>query len=554
MNRKRILTGSILISCFILGTVFMFATPASVKVTYGLTTKTDDGITIYFNVFEPINGDKKMKAMILGHGGSATKEFLKGYAIEMAAAGFIVVTLDFRGHGQSTGAISFDKLDRDVKAVKKYLDERSDVDIHNLGYLGYSMGGWPGNRVVKEDDDFKCLILVGSGLEIEKDDISNRSLNILMIQARYDEAHPLERTKTEMGDWLGKKTKNVYVNKLYGDFERNASMIYLDDNSDHLTLAWDSDFIREARYWVVNTFPNVKAPDENFYAHFRFWILVMQVTAGLGLFFLLIKPLSRVILHQKEEEIIEIEEPNESVRSLSKKLILYSLGFGIPGMVIMSWILFTLPLSIAGLFTMLLFGQAFGILLLLRNIAKKSDSSLKEYILKSLKQPKELIFRNIVLGIILGGILYSILILTFGFNYIGWIPSIFKLPWVPIYFTIIFLIMITLGILMQLLFQTKLRDKPKGLIKTGVLGFLFQILYLYFYIILFCVVSNNYFTMIFLIIATPVTLLCSFVLAVLYKESGNIIAGAIVTTIIITCLLSTLAPFAFTLSNAAPFL
>ncbi len=554
MNRKRILTGSILISCFILGTVFMFATPASVKVTYGLTTKTDDGITIYFNVFEPINGDKKMKAMILGHGGSATKEFLKGYAIEMAAAGFIVVTLDFRGHGQSTGAISFDKLDRDVKAVKKYLDERSDVDIHNLGYLGYSMGGWPGNRIVKEDDDFKCLILVGSGLEIEKDDISNRSLNILMIQARYDEAHPLERTKTEMGDWLGKKMKNVYVNKLYGDFERNASMIYLDDNSDHLTLAWDSDFIREARNWVINTFPNVKAPDEDFYAHFRFWILVMQVTAGLGLFFLLIKPLSRVVLHQKEEEIIEIEEPNESVRSLSKKLILYSLGFGFPGMVIMSWILFTLPLSIAGLLTMLLFGQAFGILLLLRNIAKKSDSSLKEYILKPLKQPKELIVRNIVLGIILGGILYSILILTFGFNYIGWIPSIFKLPWVPIYFTFIFLIMITLGILMQLLFQTKLRDKPKGLIKTGVLGFLFQILYLYFYIILFCVVSNNYFTMIFLIIATPVTLLCSFVLAVLYKESGNIIAGAIVTTLIITCLLSTLAPFAFTLSDAAPFL
>ncbi len=548
MNRKQSITWCIFFSLFILGTILIFITPTSVKVTYGLTAQTDDDVTIYFNVYEPVNGDKKMKAMILGHGGSANKEFLKGYAIEMAAAGFVVATLDFRGHGQSTGELDNDKLDKDVKAIKKYLEDRNDIDMDKLGYLGYSMGGGPGNKVVKADDDFKCLILVGSGLKIEKNDIAaNRSLNVLIIQARYDEAHTLAEGKEEMGKWLGKESKDVDFNKLYGNFTANASKIYLDDNSDHLTLSWDPDFIREARNWVINTFDDVKAPDEDYYVHFRFLILVMQVAGGLGVFFLSIKPLSNLLVRPREEEIVKIEVSNETVSSLSKKSLLYTLVLGIPGIIIAFGIAF-LPLKLAGLLSMLLFGHAFGLLLMFRSIAKRTDSSVKEYLKKPFKISRDLLLRNIVLGVLLGIFLYIIIILTFGLNYIGMIPSIFKLPWVPIYFAILVLIMTIFAIFSQLILQPKLENKDKGLIKTGVLGFLIQIIYLYTFVLGFCIIRGNYFYVIFLIISTPVTLLCSFVLVYTYKNSGNIIAGIIITTLIITCLLCTLAPFSFSIS------
>ncbi|MFX1274754.1 MAG: alpha/beta hydrolase [Promethearchaeota archaeon] len=552
---KRIALICALFSLFIIGTILIYIIPISVKIIPGQTVITDDGVTIYFNVYEPVNGDDVKNAIILGHGGSANKEFMKGYAIEMAAAGFVAVTLDFRGHGQSMGEIDFSLLANDVRAVKdKYLAERGDINMSNLGYLGYSMGGWPGNEIVKEDEAFKCFILVGSSLLIKKNEIDNRSLNILMIQARYDEAHTLEKTKGEMGAWLGMNGEAIDANKLYGDFNANASKIYLDDNSDHLTLSWDTDFIREARNWVINTFDEVRAPEENFFAHFRILILIMQTFGGLGVFFLIIKPLSQLIINPREGEVVKIEEPNESISSLSKNIMLYSLVFGIPGMLLMIWVLFVLPLVTAGLFTMLLFGQAFGILLLLRKIAKNAKSSLKEYLMKPFKISRNSLLKHVVLGLILGGILYLILILTFGLNYIGMIPSIIKIPWILIYFAFILFVVLIQGIFLQLIYQTKLKSKSKGLTKTALFGFMSQIIYLYVFILAFSMITNNYFTLIFLTIATPVTLLSSFVLVFLYKNSGNIIAGAIIVAFIIICLLCTLAPFSFSIGSSAPYL
>ncbi len=554
-NFKKIALICLLFSLFIIGTILIFTIPVSVKATYGQTVTTDDGVIIYFNVYEPVHGDNVKDAIIIGHGGSANKEFMKGYAIEMAAAGFVAVTLDFRGHGQSTGEIDFALLINDVRAIKdEYLAQRGDINMSNLGYLGYSMGGYPGNEIVKADDDFKLLILVGSSLTIKKNDIANRSLNILMIQARFDEGHPLEGSKAEMGAWLGMNAEDIQVNKLYGEYNANASKIYLDDNSDHLTLAWDTDFSREARNWVINTFADVVAPDENFYGHIRYIILLVQTIGGLGFFFLIIKQLTKLIIKPREEETIKIEAPNETTRSLPMKILIYGLLFGLPGMFIMFWVLFVLPLVTAGLFTMLFFGQVLGTLILLYRIAKKSNSSLKTYLMKPFKIPRKLLFKNIILGLLLGGILYLILNLTFGLNYIGMIPSIIKIPWILVYFALILLAQIIISICLQLIYQAKLQNKPKGLLKTGLFGFLNHVLFLYTYIIGFGIVTNNFFTLIFLIIATPVALLTNFILVYAYKNSGNIIAGAIIAAFIITCILCTLSPLSFSISSSAPYL
>ncbi|MFX1558823.1 MAG: alpha/beta hydrolase, partial [Promethearchaeota archaeon] len=202
ITRKRMFLLIFFISVFIIGTVLIFTVPFSVKSTYRLTTQTTDGVTISFNVFEPkenlyqnYNGADKKKAVIIGHGFMANKEILKGYAIELAAAGFVAVVFDFRGHGQSLGQLDRGELIDDVRAIKAYLNSRADIDINNLGYIGYSMGGGPGNQIISEDTDFKCFIGIGTGLPTEDyhpeyviKSNSTRFVNILMIQARFDEA------------------------------------------------------------------------------------------------------------------------------------------------------------------------------------------------------------------------------------------------------------------------------------------------------------------------------------------------------------------------------
>ncbi|MFX0011574.1 MAG: alpha/beta hydrolase, partial [Candidatus Hermodarchaeota archaeon] len=142
---------------YILGTVLIFTVPFSVKSTYGLTTLTDDGVSIAFNVFEPSEEGTDRPAFLIGHGSMVNKEMVKGYAIELAAAGFIAVPFDFRGHGQS-GSGGTDNMTKDVVAVREYLRlNRNDIDMNSLGYIGYSMGGI-GQELIEVDTSFKCFI------------------------------------------------------------------------------------------------------------------------------------------------------------------------------------------------------------------------------------------------------------------------------------------------------------------------------------------------------------------------------------------------------------
>jgi len=322
LSKKRIALIGIFLAIFTIGTVFIFITPLSVKSTYGLSTQTSDGVgvTISFNVFEPSCGGLNKPAIIIGHGSMVNKEMVKGYALELAAVGFVAVPFDFRGHGQST-MVEPDNKTKDIIAIKEYLNTRSDVDINSLGYIGYSMGGL-GQELIHQDLAFKCFIGIGTWLypTLRAGDSTN-PLNVLMIQALFDEAVELPALKDSLAIRVGIPVSSVDSNKLYGSFQQgNASMIYLDDNSNHLTVAWDEDFIREARDWAINSF-DIEVVDETFYVNIRGLILLLQVIGGIGFFFLTLGPLSKLVLtsksdREKEIQYYKIETPDMSVASV----------------------------------------------------------------------------------------------------------------------------------------------------------------------------------------------------------------------------------------------
>ena len=552
-NSKRILLILIFFSIFLTGTALIFTVPISVKETYSLTTRTIDGETIYFNVFEPqeffyesYNGDTKKPAIIIGHGATLNKEDLKGYAIEIAAAGFVAVPLDFRGLGQSTGDRASGSLLDDIRAIKAYLSTREDIDIHNLGYIGYSMGGI-GFQLVKEDKDFKCFIGIGTGLPTDPSDTiradSGRKLNVLMIQALYDEAISLSRLKEGMAVRLGVKPGDIDVNKLYGSFNAGtASMIYLDDDSNHLKVGWDTDFIRTARNWVINTFPNIRIVDENFYANIRLWILLLQVIGGMGLFFLIIEPVSKKLLKSKEDNIKKIELKDETIKRITLKTIGFSLILGLPGILIFIPILLLLPLATAGFVLTLLFGQWFGIFILLWRCSKKSDFSFSEILKNPFKRSKARFLRELELGAIMAAILYLIIYISIGLNYLGILPSYAKIPFIPLYFVISFFILIIPAIMFHIIIQNMFENTFKTTFYSAAIAFIVQFLYLFTYLFVLCTFINNYYYFGgYVPIALPLFLLTSFVSVVFYQKTGNIISGTIINAFFLTMFLITLS-------------
>jgi pimeloyl-ACP methyl ester carboxylesterase len=548
ITTKRLTLIAVFLSIFAIGSILMNTTPPSVISTYELTTQTDDGVIISFNVFEPVTpaAPGSRPVIILGHGSMVNKEMMKGYALEFASAGFVAIPFDFRGHGQS-GDGDRSLMVNDVEAIKDYLDTRTDVDANNVGYLGYSMGGL-GQYLINTDTDFKCFIGIGTGLYNSlRTGTSSDNLDVLMIIARYDEAVQPSRVIGVLANRTGVPAAIIDLNRLYGSFENgNASMIYLDDNSNHLFTAWDEDFIREARDWAINSF-GIDVIDENFYANFRAIFLLIQIFGGVGFFFLSIDPLSNLILKSKKERDAEIEPytkelPNFSIRTITIKAVGHSLVVGILGVLLFIPILLILPLAIAGFVSALLFGAAFGILVLMWRLGKKSDFRLRT-IFRGVFKGREKVARQIALGAVLTTILYIIAYLSIGLNYLALVPSITKIWTIPIFFAINFVIFIIFNLLTQVMLQNKFGDSRRGLLKAGFPGFIFPFLYFLIYLFVFGIIMRSYFYFgNFMPIASVMFPLTAFVSVVCYKKTGNIIVGSIVNAFILTMLIVTMSP------------
>jgi len=498
LSKKRIILTFIFFGLFLIGTIFMFITPFSVKSTYGLTATTEDGVLISFNVFEPQNEGINRSAFIIGHGSMVNKEMVKGYAIELAAAGFVAVPFDFRGHGQSSDGDS-DGMYKDILAIRTYLSSRGDIDMNSLGYIGYSMGGL-GQGVIQNDTSFKCFIGIGTWLDPTlRTGNTTEPLHVLMIQALFDEAVELSDQKDSVSIRVGLPVADVSANKIYGSFiQGNATMIYLDDDSNHLKVAWDADFIRVARDWAINAF-SIEVLDENFYGNLRAVILFIQITGGIGFFFLIVDPLSKLLLLSKNEreeeekiEMFSIESPEISLGKLSMQMILYSLLLAIPGILIFFPVLLILPLAIAGFVVTLLFGQTFSFLILLWRLSKKTSYSIKK-IFKNTFKGKGTFLRELLLGFILATILYLVAYLSIGLNYLALLPSLIKVWTIPIFFVIMFFINLVYSMITQLYLQNKLKDRLIDDLKVVFLGFIFPFFYFFVFLLILGVITGSYF-------------------------------------------------------------
>ncbi len=555
-TRKKIILLCVFSVIFILGTVLIFITPIGVRATYNQTVQTSDGETISFNVFEPEAGGMNKKAIILGHGVMSNKEMLKDYALEFAAAGFVAVPFDFRGHGLSTGDHRSGSLLYDIQAIVSYLQTRPDIDTTNLGYLGYSMGGI-GMQLVNQSTDFKCFIGAGTWLPTNlRKGNATAPLNILMILGRYDELITPEDLKVGLSDYTGIPVGDLDVNQLYGSFqEGNASMIYLDDLTNHVLGNWDPDFIRSARDFLSSSFPDVRPVDENFVTNTRLFILSLQLFGGFGFFVLLVDPLSKIILKPREEEVVKLETEDDSAIIIGGKTLGASLLLGIPGIIIFIPILLILYLAVAGFVSALLFGQAFTILILLWRIGKKKNIKLLEIIKKPFKSSRNDTLRQFLLGAVLAIILTIIIYLSGGLNYLGMLPSLVKLPWVPLFIVINFIMFLIYGLFFHGVLQNKFDTDLKSLIKVSFMIFGLPFLYWFTYLFILGLITRSFFYFgNFVPFAIPLFLMNGFLSTLIYQKTGNVIAGALVNTLFFTLMICTISPYQSGLSFILGFL
>lgn len=122
-------------------------------------------------LIKPENSKKPLPGLIFIHGWESSKKGNTKRAQEISKLGFICLTIDLRGHGDSEGTIDqFSRKDHleDIKSTYQYLKNLDEVAEETIGIIGSSYGGYL-SAVAANYLEFDCIVLRVPALYFDKD-------------------------------------------------------------------------------------------------------------------------------------------------------------------------------------------------------------------------------------------------------------------------------------------------------------------------------------------------------------------------------------------------
>jgi pimeloyl-ACP methyl ester carboxylesterase len=154
----------------------------------------------------PAPPDRHATIFVL-HGYMLNKETMTGWAFFLAQAGYRVVLVDLRGHGQSTGnSVSFGKYEtEDFRQLLDYLADRHLCD-GAVGVLGYSYGADLALHWAAHDSRVRTVVAIAP-FDDPRDAIErfSREMKIHITRRAVEKATVLAAEKMDINwsDWTG---------------------------------------------------------------------------------------------------------------------------------------------------------------------------------------------------------------------------------------------------------------------------------------------------------------------------------------------------------------
>ncbi|WP_108652725.1 UilS family quorum-quenching N-acyl-homoserine lactonase [Dongshaea marina] len=120
------------------------------------------GQRIAGHLYQPQNREQPLAAIILCHGFCGVKELLlPAYAEKFSQAGYLVLTFDYRGFGESegeSGRLVPEMQVQDIHAATDWLLAQPGVDPQRVVLWGSSFGGANAIVAAAEDSRIKCVL------------------------------------------------------------------------------------------------------------------------------------------------------------------------------------------------------------------------------------------------------------------------------------------------------------------------------------------------------------------------------------------------------------
>ena len=174
-----------------------------------VTITASDGAKLVATLVEPATAGK-YPAVLMLHGLGATRTQVLPLADQLAAAGYVVLAPDARGHGDSGGLVDVDgpRTVQDVRELSDWLRARPEVDGAHVGGWGISYGGGALLRAAVEGVPFAALETLETWTDLYS---ALAPQNLSKSGAVYSLMHSVapERTSPEVLDIAPKAIQSV---------------------------------------------------------------------------------------------------------------------------------------------------------------------------------------------------------------------------------------------------------------------------------------------------------------------------------------------------------
>jgi pimeloyl-ACP methyl ester carboxylesterase len=139
-------------------------TPADVGLSHqGITFPTENGKSL-FGWFIPTSREGRSPAVVLLHGWGGNAETLLSLAQLLHHAGFALLFVDARCHGQSDedSFASMPRFAEDLGHAIDWLNQRDDIDPHAIAAIGHSVGAAASLLAASRRDDIAAVVSIAA--------------------------------------------------------------------------------------------------------------------------------------------------------------------------------------------------------------------------------------------------------------------------------------------------------------------------------------------------------------------------------------------------------
>ncbi len=276
-----------------------------------------------------------VSGVVLCHGISESKEMLSQIALELARNGFVAVSVDLVGHGDSGGSFGgfgFDPVDKTLGLgdAVQFLIEQDYVDSSAIGLVGHSLGAGAVRATAVVFDKVAATVFIGGGLGEPVEPLEYGVLNstfpknLLIIVGKHDVLFDLEETKEELSLAFG-NVSEIVESEVYGEFSDFSARSLVVPETTHLFESADPATVSAVVSWMRKA---LRMDDVGGEVNLTYLNRELAVGVGLISFVILVFPLSLIIFN-RFFGFDEAERVVEGIKDWGLLIVWGTLGLGL---------------------------------------------------------------------------------------------------------------------------------------------------------------------------------------------------------------------------------